>query len=191
MSEKVLYFTSDPIKYSENVKKLIHDINDEVIKGIKDGFAYKLASVENDEAKLYAFLKNEGYDITYKEFTGFINDCKDTIKLNEQFIHEATSEHSSVELSDSDLEQVAGGMNWWQWLLVGIGAALVTAAIILTAGLATPLIAAAATGVAVTGATVAGFVGAAAGVAVTAAVAGGVGIASAAVGGITAAAGVK
>ncbi len=136
MSEQMLYISKNAENYSVGLKKLITDISEEMNKGIKDGLAYKLASVENEEVKLYSFIKNEGYDISYKEFTGFISDAKDIITANADFIDSALaeklSEQISEELSDSDLEQVAGGkMKWWQWLLIGIAAvALVVACVI-------------------------------------------------------------
>jgi hypothetical protein len=146
MSEQVIYFSNNVRSYSKNLKTLIEDISEEMNKGIKDGFAFKLANVENDDAKMYSFLKNEGYDINYKEFTGFISDCRETIDANEQLIRKVTSEQNSEELSDSDLEQVAGGTSWWKLMLIGIGAVLLLAAVVLSAGLATPLLAAAAIG---------------------------------------------
>ncbi len=197
MSEQVFYYSSNAQNYSDNLKKLLRDIYDEVDKGIQDGLAYKLAGVEDDESKVYSFLKNEGYDITYKEFSDFVNDCNDTIKVNGQLFQDVTNEQMTSELSDSDLEQVAGGMKLWQKLLIGVGAALLVGAIILTAGLATPAVVAgtaggalatmstsACFGLAVTAATGTATATAAS---VTTIVAGGLGIASLAAGGIGAA----
>lgn len=133
MAEQILYISENAKNYSAGLKKLIQDISEEMTNGIKDGLAYKLARVENEEAKLYSFIKNEGYGISYKEFTGFLSDAKEIITANADFIEGALAdtkmEQSSEELSDSDLEQVAGGgMKWWQWLLVGIAAVAIVVA---------------------------------------------------------------
>lgn len=101
--------------------------------GIRDGLASRLGGVENDEAKLYAFIKNEGYPISYKEFTSFLVDAKEMVQQNEAFIQGAaadqTAESSTEELSDQDLEQVAGGgLAWWAWLLIACAALIVVAA---------------------------------------------------------------
>jgi len=81
MAEQVIYFSNNVRNYSKNIKKLIDDISEELSKGVKDGLASRISSVENDEAKLYSFVKNEGYAISYKEFSGFIADCKKRLKL--------------------------------------------------------------------------------------------------------------
>ena len=124
--------------YGEGIKKLLLDIAEDMKNDIKDGVGIKLAAQNGDEASVYSFLKNQGYEINYKDFLLFQEDSKKIVNDNEEAIKGMIAEQKSEELSDSDLEQVAGGMNWWQWLLVGIGAALVIAAItIVTCGIGT------------------------------------------------------
>ncbi len=142
MSEQLIYVSNNAQNYSVGLKKMIMDLSEEMTNGIKDGLAYKLARVENDEAKLYSFVKTEGYDLTFKEFSGFISDAKDMITANEEFINDILSEKiaefESEELDDNDLEQVVGGnLKWWQILLICFAVvALVVACII-----AAPLVA--------------------------------------------------
>lgn len=138
MAEQMIYISKNAEHYSKGIIQMITDIAEEMMTGVKDGLAYKLANVENEEAKLHAFIKNEGYDITYKEFSDFIVDAKEIISLNSDLIEstlaEQIAEHSSEELSDDDLEQVSGGkLKWWQWLLVGVAAVAVVVACVLAA----------------------------------------------------------
>lgn len=167
MADQVLYVGNNAKNYSTNLKKLIDTIAEEMSKGIKDGLAFRFSSVENDETKLYAFVKNEGYDITYKEFSGFIADAKEVVLANKDFLEsiigEQMSEQMSEELSDNELEQVAGGTAWWQWLLAAVCAVAVIAAVIVTCGALAPLIPLAATGVLGAGVAVGTFVGTAGG----------------------------
>jgi lactobin A/cerein 7B family class IIb bacteriocin len=133
MAEQTLFISRNAVNYSTGLVKLINDISNEMTTGIRDGLASRLGGVENDEAKLYAFIKNEGYPISYKEFTSFLVDAKEMVQQNEAFIRGAaadqTAESRSEELSDQDLEQVAGGgLPWWAWLLIAAAALLVVAA---------------------------------------------------------------
>lgn len=147
MSEQVIYVSNNVKSYSETLRKLIGDISDELNKGIKDGFAFKLANVENEETETYNFIKNQGYDIKYKEFTEFVSDCKGMIEANEKILDDVSKEQITEELSDNDLEQVSGGKGWWKknWskVAMGVGAALVVGAVLVaTGGLGAPLLAA-------------------------------------------------
>ncbi len=167
--------------YSEGIGKLLFDIADEIKNEVKDGIGIKLASQSGDEASVYNFLKNEGYDITYKDFLSFNQDSKKIVEENEDAIKNMLLEQKSEELNDNDLEQVAGGkMKWWQWALIGVGAALViAAATIVTCGMGTAAttiattyaIGAAEVATTLAGANVAGFIGAAVGTAGTGAIA--------------------
>lgn len=141
MSEQIVYGNKNFENYSKDLLKLIVDISEEMNKGIQDGLTFKLGRVENDEVKLHNFVRNEGYDITYKEFTDFIVDAKDLITKNSDFIDSALAEKieelSSEELSDDDLEQVSGGkMKWWNWLLIGVAAVAVAVACVVLAPVA-------------------------------------------------------
>lgn len=138
MSTMALQTNKSINDYGAGIKKLLLDIKKEIEDGTKDGIGMQLASQKGDEASVYNFLKNQGYEITYKDFLIFNKDSKKIVEENEKALRSMLEEQKSEELSDSDLEQVAGGLEWWQWLLVGIGSLIVLAAItIVTLGAAT------------------------------------------------------
>ena len=130
MVNQLVYKSEWVNTHNPNFKRLFTDLGEEMNKGIKDGMAYRLANTENDETKIFAFIKNEGYDIPYKEFAEFTEVCKGVVVDNEDFLKNAMQEQMSEELSDSDLEQVAGGKKLPKWAiaLIAIGIAIVIAA---------------------------------------------------------------
>lgn len=143
MSTMVFQTNKSINEYGLGIRKLLLDIKEEIENGTKDGIGMQLASQSGDETSVYNFIKNQGYDVTYKDFLIFHKDSKKIVEDNGETIKSLIEEQKSEELSDSDLEQVAGGLNWWQWILVGIGAALVIAAVtILTCGIGTGVVAA-------------------------------------------------
>jgi len=133
-----LVLTKGLADYAEGIQKLAMDLKKEAEQGIKDGLIYTLGKQEDDEMKVYEYIKNEGYVINYKDFQGFIGDARAIINENEAFFMNIVQETFSEELSEDDLEQVAGGgwfKNNWKKVLMGIGALMVVAAIgILTCG---------------------------------------------------------
>jgi hypothetical protein len=128
--------------YGKGIKKLLLDISEEIKNNIKDGIGMQIASQNGDEASVYNFIKKQGYEVNYKDFLAFHKDGMKMVNENEEAIKMMLEEQKTEELSDSDLEQVAGGMGWLGWLLIGIGAALVIAAVtIITCGVGTAVMA--------------------------------------------------
>lgn len=151
MEEKKIFIKETVNGYSDELKRLITDIGDELGKGIKDGFGYRIANINDDEAEVYSFLKNQGYEITYKEFSDFIGDCRDILEANELLIEEISIEEIDEELDDDELKVVAGGKGWfkknWKKLAIGAGAALLLgAAIVATGGIGGVIVGATAMG---------------------------------------------
>ena len=97
--------------YSNEIKRLIRDLMVEIEGDVKDGIAHMLSTSQNDEVGTYNFLKTEGYDINYKDYQEFHEDCMDIIETNLDEIERMVraEENSNVELSDEQLETVAGG----------------------------------------------------------------------------------
>lgn len=177
--------------YGDGIKKLLTDIKYEIENNIRDGIGIKLASENESEVKTYNFLKNQGYDMSYKEFYEFYKESQVIVENNYDLIEKALEEQESSELNDDELEVVAGGKGWfkknWKKVAVGAGIALLLgAAIVVTGGLAGVAAAgAAASTVGLSGAAGATFAAASA----TATTCGyiGAGLAAAGIGSITAA----
>lgn len=142
--------------YAQGIQKLFGDIYDEISRDIKDGVMHNLLTIE-DETQSYNFLKNQGYDISYKDFLEFVEDCRTNLFENADMIGRfiVENEQSVQELDDEDLERVAGG-GLGNWIKshkkeIIIGAAIVagvvavaatTALVISTCGAAAPAAAA-------------------------------------------------
>ena len=151
MKEKNIFIKKTMDDYSDELKRLIIDIGDELSKGIKDGFGYKIANMDDNEAGLYSFLKNQGYDLNYKEFLNFLNECKELIEANEMLLDEISLEGIDEELNEDELATVSGGKGFWKknWkkIAVGVGVSLVVgAAIVLTGGVGAVVVGAMAMG---------------------------------------------
>ena len=141
MSEITLQTARTFGDYPEGIQKLFLDIKEEVESGLKDGIGMRLASQKGEASEVYGFLKDQGYDITYKDFNIFYEDSLKIIEDNETALERMMEEQSTQELSDNDLEQVAGGSGWWKknWkkVAIGAGAVLVVAAVtVMTCGVA-------------------------------------------------------
>ena len=145
MSEQILYISENTKTYSEALKSFVRSVFEELESGVKDGLAYQLSKADDNETEVFNFIKSQGFDIKYKEFFGFYEDCQEMIKANAELLESMPIEEEVVELDDTDLEQVAGGSGWWKknWkkVAIGAGAALVVgAALVATGGLAAPII---------------------------------------------------
>ena len=184
MAEQMLYAGKNVQHYSAALKKFIADIATEMTTGIKDGLGYKLCCLQNDEVKLHTLVKNEGYNITYKEFTDFIADAREIITLNADFIDSALAdkkaEMGNKELTEDELAQVAGGkIKWWAIALAGLAAVCLLVACIILIPVTAVVSGAVAVGVGVGAAIAYGVAGSAvfAGAVTGASIMGGLGVA--------------
>ena len=156
-------------EYSEGIQNFVLDIFNECENKITDGIMVELSKKE-DESSAFNFLKSQGYNISYAEFEQYYEDTKNIISDNEELLRRLMEEESTSELSDDDLEGVAGGINW-KAVGIGVGVGLVVG-VLVAATLLCP-VAAPATGPAIVGITTAGWgIGAVAGGAAAAATVG-------------------
>ena len=89
----------DIFNYSEDFKKIISEMFKEMKNGITDGLLCKTSGIE-DERNLLLICKSEGYNITLNDCFEFIRGLKEMVKIK-----------LDRELSDVELEMVAGGIN--------------------------------------------------------------------------------
>jgi hypothetical protein len=160
MSEYASVIKESFHEYGEGIQSFVLDILNECENKITDGIMAELSKKE-DESSAFNFLKSQGYNISYTEFERYYEDSKSVINDNEDLLRRLMEEESTSELSDEDLEGVAGGINW-RAVGIGVGVGLAVAALIVVTA-ACP-VAAPATGPAIVGITTAGWgIGAVAG----------------------------
>lgn len=85
------------INYSEELKRFIMTVSKETAEDKADGILGKLLQITGGEREVYEFVVGEGYNITYVEFLEYYKACQLGVSA------------ASAELSDDDLDKVAGG----------------------------------------------------------------------------------
>lgn len=121
-------------KYSKGIFQLVNDLNEEVKTENKSGIISEISKMNSSEEEIYSFLKNEGYDISYKDYKLFYNDSLKAFGESENEISKVMRETYETELSENDLESVAGGKLSFKKLGLSIGAALVIGGIVVATG---------------------------------------------------------
>ncbi len=152
--------------YGEEIQRFILDVFSECENSIRDGLMVELSKKE-DESSAFNFLKSQGYEISYAEFEQYYEESKKIMNENEALLNRMMEEDSTSELSDDELENVAGGINW-KAVGIGVGVGLIVGTLVAVTIICP--VAAPATGPAVFGITTAGW-GASAVVGATAAAA--------------------
>lgn len=89
------------INYSNELKSFIKAVAKEVAEDRVDGILGKLSKVTGGEREVYELIVGEGFNITYTEFLGYYKSCQAGVIAA-----------ASGELSDDDLDNVAGGFGF-------------------------------------------------------------------------------
>jgi len=97
--------------YSGELQRFILDVAKEYASETSEGLLTELARQE-DENSAFNLLKSQGYDIAYDEFMSYYVDVKKIITDNENFLGSMMKEDSATELSEIELENVAGGRSF-------------------------------------------------------------------------------
>lgn len=97
--------------FSKEVQTLWSDLQAQIKEGKTDGLLEGFSGMDNSEEKLYDFLKESGYDLSVGEFKEFLGFCKAYIEENKETYAKLFTESESCELSEEELESVAGGIN--------------------------------------------------------------------------------
>ena len=85
------------INYSEELKRFIGAVAKETAEDRMDGVLGGLLQITGGEREVYEYIVGEGYNITYVEFLDYYKACQVGVSA------------ANVELSDDDLDMVAGG----------------------------------------------------------------------------------
>lgn len=85
---------------SEELKRFIQTIAKEANEEKQDGLLGKLLQVSGGEREVYEFIVAEGYNVTYDEFLEYYKACQVGFSV------------MNSELSEDELDSVAGGLSW-------------------------------------------------------------------------------
>lgn len=111
--------------YSKEMQIFLTDLKKDFEESVKDGILYKLSKMDGEPERIYNFLKNEGYKMTYKDFTTFYDDSLELIGKNGNAINNMMKETYETELTEDDLTDVVGGkLKLWQKVAMGAGVGL-------------------------------------------------------------------
>ena len=86
--------------YSNELKRFIHTVAKETNADKEDGILGKLLQMTGGEREVYELIVSEGYNITFVEFLAYYKACQAGITA------------VSTELSDDELDNVAGGLDF-------------------------------------------------------------------------------
>lgn len=137
MATKILTTSYIPTDFSSNVQILLKDILAEYEEKKTDGILSKLMGNDGSKEELYNFIKNEGYELNYKEFTKFYEASDAIVEKNKEYLVEAcykVNEKYSDELSENDLENVVGGKLSWGKIAIAAGLGLAVGGLVIATG---------------------------------------------------------
>lgn len=141
-------------EYGEEIQRFVLDMVNECENNIRDGLMVEL-SKQVDESSAFNFLKGQGYNVSYDEFERYYEDAQKYMNDNEDLLNRLMEEETTMELSDDDLENVAGGRWTWKKTVAAVGIGLVVGGLVAVTVFCPPV--AAATGPAIFGITTAGW----------------------------------
>ena len=91
---------NEVLNYSEELKRFIKTVAQETTEDKTDGILGKLLQITGGEREVYEFVVGEGFNITYVEFLAYYKACQVGV------------EAVNAELTDEDLDDVAGGFGF-------------------------------------------------------------------------------